>query len=51
MKPVWVNIFAAIDHNEETIKASPKKGLSIERETFLLKKIARELVEVEPVVS
>ena len=44
MKPVWVNIFEAISHNEETIKASPKKGLSIERETFLLKKIAAELV-------
>jgi len=51
MKPVWVNIFAAIEHNEETIKASPKKGLSIERETFLLKKIARELVHAQPVIS
>lgn len=45
MEPVWVNIFEAIGHNEETIKASPKKGLSIERETFLLKKIAAELVD------
>lgn len=44
MTPVWVNIFEAICHNEETIKASPKKGLSIERETFLLKKIADELI-------
>ena len=44
MEPIWVNIHEAIRHNEETIKASPKKGLSIERETFLLKKIARELV-------
>jgi len=44
MEPVWVNIHQAISHNEETIKASPKKGLSIERETFLLKKIARELL-------
>lgn len=44
MKPVWVNIFEAISHNEETIKTSPKKGLSIERETFLLKKIAQDLV-------
>lgn len=51
MEPVWVNIFEAISHNEETIKASPKKGLSIERETFLLKKIARELVSDQLVIS
>jgi len=44
MEPVWINIFDAIRHNEETIKASPKKGLSIERETFLLKKISQELI-------
>ena len=44
MTPVWVNIHEAITHNEETIKASPKKGLSIERETFLLNKIVRDLV-------
>lgn len=44
MEPVWINIFEAINHNEETINASPKKGLSIERETFLLKRIAKELV-------
>jgi len=44
MEPVWINIFEAIKHNEETINASPKKGLSIERETFLLKRIAKELV-------
>jgi hypothetical protein len=50
MEPVWVNIFDAIRHNEETIKASPKKGLSIDRETFLLKKIAQELVSNESVV-
>jgi ADP-ribose pyrophosphatase YjhB (NUDIX family) len=44
MEPVWINIFEAINHNEETINASPKKGLSIERETFLLKRIAEKLV-------
>lgn len=44
MTPRWINIFDAIQHNEQTIKNSEKKGLSIERETFLLKKIARELV-------
>lgn len=45
MRPVWVNIYDAIAHNEETIVNSDKKGLSIERETFLLKLIAEELVE------
>jgi hypothetical protein len=43
MIPVWGSIFAAISHNEETIKANLKKGLSIERVTYLLR-IARELV-------
>jgi ADP-ribose pyrophosphatase YjhB (NUDIX family) len=51
MEPVWVNIFEAIRHNEETIKASPKKGLSIDRETFLLKKIAQELVINESLLA
>lgn len=44
MKPVWINIFDAIAHNEATIKHSDKKGMSIERETFLLKRIAEELL-------
>jgi ADP-ribose pyrophosphatase YjhB (NUDIX family) len=44
MKPVWLNIHAAISHNEEVMANSDKKGLSIERETFLLKLIASELV-------
>ena len=34
----------AILHNEEVIASSDKKGLSIERETFLLKVISKELV-------
>ncbi|WP_318402994.1 NUDIX hydrolase [Photobacterium leiognathi] len=46
MKPVWINIFDAIAHNEATIKHSEKKGMSIERETFLLKLIAKELLTV-----
>jgi len=45
MKPVWMNIYQAIEHNEEVIANSEKKGLSIERETFLLKVIAEELVQ------
>ena len=44
MKPVWVNIHEAIAHNEEVIASSPKKGLSIDRETFMLKVIAEELL-------
>jgi len=44
MKPLWVNIHTAITHNEEVIANSDKKGLSIERETFLLQVIANEIV-------
>lgn len=44
MRPVWINIHDAILHNEETIANSPKKGMSIERETFLLKLIVKELL-------
>jgi len=44
MKPLWMNIHQAIAHNEEVIANSEKKGLSIERETFLLTVIAEELV-------
>ncbi|MGF1724677.1 NUDIX hydrolase [Photobacterium nomapromontoriensis] len=44
MKPVWINLFDAIAHNEHTIANSDKKGMSIERETFLLKRIAEELL-------
>ena len=44
MEPLWVNINKAIAHNEEVIANSDKKGLSIERETFLLRVIAEELV-------
>lgn len=48
MKPVWINIHQAIEHNEKTMANSDKKGLSIERETFLLKLIAKELIATEP---
>lgn len=44
MTPLWINIDEAISHNEEVIANSDKKGLSIERETFLLKVIAQELL-------
>jgi ADP-ribose pyrophosphatase YjhB (NUDIX family) len=41
MKPVWMNIHQAIAHNEDTMENSDKKGMSIERETFLLKEIVK----------
>ncbi len=44
MTPLWINIHQAIKHNEETLAKSDKKGLSIERETFLLKLIVEELL-------
>ena len=44
MKVVWLNIHDAIKHNEDTIANSDKKGMSIERETFLLKLIVKELL-------
>jgi len=36
MRAIWVNIHEAIKHNKETMASSVKKGMSIERETFLL---------------
>jgi ADP-ribose pyrophosphatase YjhB (NUDIX family) len=44
MIPVWMNIHQAIIHNLHTIKNSDKKGMSIERETFLLQLIVKELL-------
>ena len=43
MKAKWVNIYEAIKHNENTMATSEKKGMYIERETFLLKLIAEDL--------
>jgi len=42
MQAKWVNIFEAIAHNEHTLANSDKQGLSIIRETFLLKEIAKQ---------
>lgn len=44
MTPMWVDIDDAIAHNLETIATSTKKGLSIEREVYLLECAKRELV-------
>lgn len=40
MKAMWVDIHEAIAHNQKTLANSEKKGLSIEREIFLLQLIA-----------
>ncbi len=44
MKAKWVNIHKAIKHNMNTMATSDKKGMSIERETFLLKLIVKSIV-------
>jgi ADP-ribose pyrophosphatase YjhB (NUDIX family) len=44
MKAMWVNIHEAIAHNKKTIATSDKKGMSIERETFLLERIAEGII-------
>ncbi|WP_324027651.1 NUDIX hydrolase [Maribacter sp. BPC-D8] len=40
MTAKWVNIYEAIAHNKKTMLESAKKGMSIERETFLLELLA-----------
>lgn len=44
MVPRWVNIHEAIAHNEAVMANSDKKGLSIERETFLFKEIVNRCI-------
>lgn len=51
MKPLWVNIHKAIAHNEDVMANSDKKGLSIERETYLLKQIVDKLLGVSKLVE
>ncbi len=43
MKALWINIHEAIAHNKQTMALSAKKGMSIERETFLLSLIAENI--------
>lgn len=45
MQVRWCDIHQAIAHNRQVIAGSDKKGLSIERETWLLEQIARELMQ------
>ena len=44
MKAIWINIHEAIKHNKKTMATSDKKGMSIERETFLLTLIAEGMI-------
>lgn len=44
MGPIWVNLEEAIEHNRSVIaNKEPGMGLSIERETRVLERLAREL--------
>ena len=43
MKASWVNIHKAIQHNEKMMATSAKKGMSIEREIYLLKQIVERI--------
>lgn len=44
-EPVWVNIHEAIRHNTHVINSKEKSmGMSIERETFVLELISKELL-------
>lgn len=43
MTAKWVNIYEAIAHNKTTMLESAKKGMSIERETFLLELLAERI--------
>ena len=45
MKAIWIDIHEAIEHNKKTMATSEKKGMSIERETFLLELIAETIYE------
>jgi len=44
MKALWIDVDEAIAFNEMTIANNDKKGMSIERETYLLKLIAKQLM-------
>lgn len=45
MRPMWLDINDAINHNKHTLANSSKKGLSIQREIFLMEKIRDTLIE------
>jgi len=43
MKALWMDINEVVKHNKNTIALSDKKGMSIERETFLLELIEKNI--------
>ncbi len=47
MEPVWISIHDAIAHNEHVLAHSEKKGMSVERETYLLKRLLEESSELQ----
>lgn len=47
MKPVWVSVSEAVNHNRRVMSRQEKTmGQSIQRETFVLEEISRELLAV-----
>ncbi|MDT8311496.1 MAG: NUDIX domain-containing protein [Methylophaga sp.] len=45
MKPVWISVEQAMHHNREVMsRQETTMGQSIQRETFMLEKIAQELI-------
>lgn len=45
MRPLWVNLHEAIAHNQSVLKRKEKTmGLSIQRETFMLERVAGDLI-------
>jgi hypothetical protein len=46
MRPLWVNLHEAIAHNQAVMQRQEKTmGQSIQRETFMLNKVAVELLD------
>lgn len=46
MKPVWIDIYEAIEHNKQVMaNQEASMGISIERETFVLERIVEELIK------
>ncbi|WP_342664486.1 NUDIX hydrolase [Aliagarivorans taiwanensis] len=43
MRPVWLSLDEAIAHNRRTLAESPKAGLSVQRELFLLELVRERL--------
>lgn len=47
MRPVWIDLHQAIAHNQSVMQRQESSmGQSIQRETFMLRKVAAELMDV-----